>query len=193
MGHVALFICVMVSPWYGDLRAETRGEIMAEAVLFRILMVCTGNICRSPCAEGVLRHMLAENGLGARVEIDSAGTSQAHNGEEPTLEARAAAKKRGYVYTGRSRSVTDSDYRSFDLILGMDHGHMARLRARQPAGSSAELALFLSQSPHLGRDDVPDPFYGGAAAYEYALDLIEAGCRDWVEALRTRLPDVPTR
>lgn len=155
---------------------------------YRVLMVCTGNICRSPSAEGILRHMLVDAGLDRRVTVDSAGTSDFHQGETPSHLAVVAAGKRGYEFSDlRSRPLKAEDFTDFDLILAMDHGHMAKLKDRAPGNATAELAMFLSESPAVGRDDVPDPFYGGEAEYEYAFDLIETGCRDWVETLRGRV------
>lgn len=154
---------------------------------YRVLMVCTGNICRSPAAEGILRHMLAEEGLATQIEVDSAGTTAYHQGEPPSRLGVIAAKKRGYHFEDiRSRPLRPDDFSEFDLILAMDHGHFAQLKERCPSGGAAEIALFLSMSPGAEREDVPDPYYGGDAEYEYALDLIERGCRDWVTFLRER-------
>ena len=155
---------------------------------YRILMVCTGNICRSTTAEGVLRHMLKEAGLADRVAVDSAGTKDWHEGESPTPQAVVSAEARGYDFTGIfSRPLRPSDYTEFDLILGMDDSHIAHLTRSKPASASPDIRLFLDAAPDVGRHDVPDPYYGGVPEYEYSLDLIEAGCKAWVQALRERL------
>lgn len=141
---------------------------------FRVLFVCTGNICRSPTAEGVFRALVKKAGLESRVEVDSAGTRGYHVGDPPDERAVAVARSRGYDLSQlRARRVTDADFDDFDLILALDRGHLRRLRAMRPEGSRAEARLFLSD----GRD-VPDPYYGDRADFNHALDLIEAGARE---------------
>ncbi|MDW3205119.1 MAG: low molecular weight protein-tyrosine-phosphatase [Alphaproteobacteria bacterium] len=158
---------------------------MTKSRAARLLMVCTGNICRSPSAEGVLRHMAAAAGLSDRIEIDSAGTTDWHAGDPPSNPALAAAKARGYDLTElRARPLRREDYYEFDWMLAMDEGHIAHLTRHRPADATAEIVLFLDPAPEVGRGDVPDPYYGGAEDYEYSLDLIEAGCRGWLERLK---------
>jgi len=157
---------------------------MADVKTFRVLMACTGNICRSPSAEGVLRHMLDEAGLSDWIEVDSAGTMDWHVGDSPSHLAVVAAEKRGYDFTGIvARALRASDYQDFDLILAMDEGHRDFLTNNRPASAKGSIAMFLDAAPEIGRIDVPDPYYGGEAEYEYSLDLIEAGCRGWVARL----------
>lgn len=147
----------------------------------RVLMVCTGNVCRSPSAEGVLRHLLDEEGLSDHVTVDSAGTTGFHEGEGPSKLAVIAAEARGYDFSDLvSRPLRPSDYAEFDLILAMDDGHKHHLENAKPQNARAEIAMFLDSAPEAGRHDVPDPYYGGTAEYEAALDLIETGCRGWV-------------
>lgn len=157
---------------------------MTDSFPYRVLMVCTGNICRSPSAEGILRHMLAEAGLADRVEVDSAGTTGWHVGDGPSAPAVKAAARRGYDLSDlRARELAPSDFAEFDLILAMDDGHYERLTRDAPAGARARIAMFLDAAPDVGRRDVPDPYYGGDSDYEYAIDLIETGCRGWVSRL----------
>lgn len=150
-----------------------------------VLFVCTGNICRSPTAEGVFRAMVARDGLAAGFTVDSAGTYDGHVGEAPSREAVRAAARRGYDIAGlRARQVAADDLRRFDHVLAMDSGHLRALRAMAPPGLRDKPRLFLDTAPHLGLRDVADPWYGTTADYEHALDAIEAGCGALLEHLR---------
>jgi protein-tyrosine phosphatase len=163
---------------------------MTNSPSVRVLMVCTGNICRSPSAEGVLRHMLVAEGLFDRVTVDSAGTTSFHKGEGPSRLAVVAAAARGYDFSGLvSRPLRPSDYTEFDLILAMDDGHKRHLDRARPDDAPSEVAMFLDAAPEAGRPDVPDPYYGGGDDYEYALDLIETGCRGWVRRFKARFAE----
>lgn len=150
-----------------------------------VLFVCTGNICRSPTAEGVFRAMAERDGLAAGFHVDSAGTYDGHVGEPPSREAVRAAARRGYdIADLRARRVVPEDLRRFDHVLAMDSGHLRALRRLAPRGLQDKPRLFLGLAPQLGLSDVPDPWYGTAADYEHALDLIEAGCAALLEHLR---------
>lgn len=141
----------------------------------RILFVCTGNICRSPTAEGIAHHLAKMRGLADRFEFDSAGTHDYHVGEAPDRRASAAAKRRGYDLSAlRARQVSVADFQRFDLILALDRGHLAWLAQRSPANARARLMLFLDLVPGHAGEDVPDPYYGGEAGFEHVLDLCEA-------------------
>lgn len=149
-----------------------------------ILFVCTGNICRSPTGEAVLRRMTDAAGLGDAVTVESCGTHAYHIGQPPDARAQEAGERRGYDFSGqRARQICAEDFDRFDLILAMDGGHLDRLRRAAPAGRSDRIRRFLDFAPGAGRRDVPDPYYGGADDYELALDLIEAGCRGIVAML----------
>ena len=161
------------------------GEFPPVMTDVKVLIVCTGNICRSPTAEAVLRHKLAERGLGERVGVDSAGLGDWHVGDPPDRRAVARAGLRGYDLNPlRARQFTTRDYYDFDLILGMDRGHMAAMTRNRPASASAQLRLFLDYAPDpIRARDVPDPYYGGLADYDRALDLIEPGVDALIRAL----------
>ena len=138
----------------------------------RILMVCTGNICRSPTMEGVWRATAAR--LGWRGEVDSAGTEGWHAGEPPDSRSVAAARARGYELGHlRARKVERDDFRRFDLILAADLSHLRRLESMAPAEAREKVRLF------LGKGELPDPYYGGPEGFEGVLDAVERRCRAW--------------
>lgn len=156
---------------------------------FKILTVCTGNICRSPSAEVILRDRLAAAGLGAAVQVDSAGTFDYHSGHPPSEPAVRLAAARGYDLSPlRARQVAPADFAAFDLMLAMDRGHLRRLTALQPVGSRSRLSLFLEVMPAGGALDVADPYYGGDADYLAMLDVLEAAVPAWIARLREELP-----
>lgn len=148
----------------------------------RVLMVCLGNICRSPTAEAVLRAKLQAAGLAPRVEVDSAGTGSWHVGDAPDARSQRHASKRGYDLSAlRARRVAEDDFHRFDLILAMDEDNLADLKRLAPDGAHrAELRLFA----HI---EVPDPYSGGPAGFERVLDLVEVASDTWVEDLARRL------
>jgi protein-tyrosine phosphatase len=126
-----------------------------------------------------MRRMVDEAGLAEEVEIESAGTSGWHVGEPPDRRAAAAAAARGYLLESRGREVRLSDFAEFDLIVAMDHANLRALRAMAPDREARLKPRLL-----LGDADVPDPYSGGPAGFEHVLDLIEAGSRELLAALR---------
>ncbi|MBM4840235.1 low molecular weight phosphotyrosine protein phosphatase [Vibrio parahaemolyticus] len=137
----------------------------------RILVVCMGNICRSPTGEAVLRAKAKE--LGVDVDVDSAGTIGYHTGNTPDSRAMAAGKQRGYSFKGmRARQVSVQDFEDFDLVLAADKANLADLLDICPAEHRHKVSLFLSHS-NSSYDEIPDPYYGGDDGFELVLDLIE--------------------
>ncbi len=152
----------------------------------KVLFVCTGNICRSPTAEAVLRARAARRGLGDRILAASAGTHGYHIGEAPDPRTRAAASRRGYAMTGMlARRVTRADFAAFDLIVAMDSGHFAALERMAPAQHRGKLRRFMDFAPAPGASDVQDPYYGGAQGFEHVLDVIEAGIEALIDGLES--------
>ena len=153
----------------------------------RVLFVCLGNICRSPTAEGVLRHKLREAGLADQIEVASAGTGDWHVGKAPDKRSQAAAKLRGYDLSAqRAQQVSRADFATYDLILAMDNSNLRNLKALQPSTGKAELDLFLRRYD-AEVDEVPDPYYEGEQGFERVLDLIERASDLLVIELKGRL------
>lgn len=143
----------------------------------RFLMVCMGNVCRSPMAQVVTLHMARQSGL-RDIEIDSAGTHAVRGKEPPDPRARAILESRGYTLgKTRSRQITESDFSRYDLILAMDQSNLNDLRRLCPYEHSHKLRLFLEFAGEIDLRDVPDPYYGAAEGFEHVLDLCEAGAR----------------
>lgn len=151
----------------------------------RVLFVCLGNICRSPTAEAVFRDLVRREAAGLVIEVDSAGTHAYHRGDAPDARAIEAARRRGIdMCELRARSIEPSDFERFDLLLAMDEQNYRRLQQLAPPACRERIRLFLEFAPQLGRQDVPDPYYGGATGFEDVLDLIEEASRGLLAALR---------
>jgi protein-tyrosine phosphatase len=149
----------------------------------RVLMVCLGNICRSPTAEAMLRKKAHEAGLDERVEVDSAGTADYHVDSPPDRRAVAHGEKRGLKMKHlRGRQVGRADFERFDHILAMDADNLADLERIRPAGARAHVGLLLAYAPACGAREVPDPYYGGADGFERVLDLVESAADGFIAA-----------
>ena len=179
--------------------ADRTGAQRDDAGLVRVCFVCTGNICRSPMADVVLRQLaervtLADRTtLAERLVISSAGTSGWHAGEPMDPRARDALARRGYEDHGHlARSFETVWLDSLDLVVCMDRGHQQTLvsLSRGRAGDDRHLerlVMLRSFDPRAGGGvDVPDPYYGDEAEFEACLDLVEAGCRGLTEHLAGR-------
>lgn len=150
---------------------------------FSVLFICMGNICRSPTAEGVFRHVVTAAEADDRLEIDSAGTHAYHVGEPPDRRSQAAAERRGYsLHALRARRVSSDDFERFDLILAMDRLNVESLKASSEAEHHHKIRLFLDYTDG-DEMEVPDPYYGGERGFEYVLDLVEDASRGLLKTL----------
>ena len=153
----------------------------------RVLFVCMGNICRSPTAEAVVRELARREAADIALLVDSAGTHGYHTGDPPDERSIAAAQRRGYDLSAlRARVIDASDFQRFDLVVAMDEEVHVRLRRIAPPAYASRLVLFMDFAPGVGRRDVPDPYYGGAAGFEDVLDLVEEGARGLLARLAAR-------
>ncbi len=150
-----------------------------------ILFVCTGNICRSPMAEGAFRE--AASRLGVEAAADSAGLGAWHVGEPPDRRARAVARAGGVDIDGlRGRQVEAADFHRFDMIVALDHGHLCGLERLRPAGARASLSLLLDHVPGREGREVADPYYGEIADFEAVWADVRAAAEGLVAALAAR-------
>ncbi|WP_345810929.1 low molecular weight protein-tyrosine-phosphatase [Paraburkholderia sp. PREW-6R] len=158
-----------------------------------ICFVCLGNICRSPTAEGVMRHLVGEAKLAERILIDSAGTGDWHIGAPPDDRAQRAASRRGYELSAlRGRQIGAADFERFDLLIAMDDANVAALRKICPPSQRDKIRLLMEFVPEAderwdGAREVVDPYFGGEAGFEQVLDQCEAACRGLIAALRPQL------
>ena len=154
----------------------------------RLLFVCLGNICRSPTAEGTMRALVEEAGLGRQVQLDSAGTGAWHLGEPPDRRAIVAARARGIELHGAAREVMRTDFDDFDLVLAMDRSNMRALRRLAPSEEAREKVRLLREfdpaSAGAADLDVPDPYYGATGGFDEVLDLVQAACAGLLDHIR---------
>lgn len=150
-----------------------------------VLFVCLGNICRSPTAEGVFTHLVNAAGLQDRIEIDSAGTSDAHVGEAPDTRMQKAVLDRGYDLSAlRARQVKPEDLDDFDYILPMDRQNQADVEDLVTELEQLDkIRLLLSYNPSA-ITEVPDPYYGGDAGFQQVIDLVESACKRLLVQIR---------
>lgn len=154
----------------------------------RLLMVCLGNICRSPTAHGVMESFISDRDLERFIEVDSAGTGNYHIGAPPDSRATEAALKRGYnLGFQRARQVNASDFLEFDHIIAMDKSNLTDLRGRCPIAHQHKLKLLLEFS-NGNQDEVPDPYWSGQDGFEQVLDMVEEACSALLDSVATDIP-----
>ena len=158
--------------------------VSGSAALVKVLFVCTGNICRSPLAEGLLRALAAEAAVADRVTAASAATHDYEVGDPPDPRAVASAKRRGIdIADLRARQVDESDFAIYDLIVALDRGHRTILRCAAPPEARSRIRLLMEFVPGEA-PDVPDPYYGDTQGFDPVRDMIERGVRGLLAHLR---------
>ena len=152
-----------------------------------VLFVCLGNICRSPLAEGIFRHLVSEAGLAEKFEIESAGTGAWHVGERPDARAEMVANQHGVELGSRARQITEDDVGQYDYVIAMDRENLRNIqRMADATGSEAAIHLLREFDPEGGEGaEVPDPYYGGASGFETVYEMVHRSCRVLLDRLRS--------
>jgi protein-tyrosine phosphatase len=151
--------------------------------MIRVLLVCTGNICRSPMAEGVFRDMVEKAGLSDKIHIESAGTGPWHVGERAHHGTRRILEQKGIQYDERAQQMSRADLSRYDYILGMDESHMRNIR--RLGDTDAETRRFLSYANDAKlttETEIPDPYYSGK--FDLVYELVEVGSRALLDHIR---------
>ncbi|GAA4867142.1 low molecular weight protein-tyrosine-phosphatase [Luteimonas vadosa] len=149
-----------------------------------MLVVCLGNICRSPMAEGALRARIDAAGLSDRVEVDSVGTGGWHAGDPPDARAIGTAARHGVDISGlRARQLRPADFEAFDLILCADRANLRDVQARMPSACAARPVLMLAWAGQGHAAEIPDPYSGGKSDFEHAWTLVDAAAEAIVDRL----------
>ena len=152
---------------------------------YKVLVVCLGNICRSPAAHGIFEHMVKESGLQDKIEVDSAGTYGGHRGELPDRRMRTAAMYRGYALTHKSRPVSSLDFLDFDLIVAMDDQNYEDLMHLAPSVEAThKIKRMASYLTTHSISYIPDPYYMGTEGFSLVLDLLEEGCKNLFDEIK---------
>ena len=151
----------------------------------KLLFVCLGNICRSPAAEAVMKHLVEERNLSHLFYINSAGIGAWHTGQLPDKRMRVQGAARGYLFDHRAQQVKREDFLRYDYLIGMDDENIHDLRRLAPDKESADKIICLANylQKYAGEPTIPDPYYEGTKDFIRALDLIEDACKGLLDAL----------
>lgn len=152
-----------------------------------VLMVCMGNICRSPLAHGLFEELVHREGLSERIIVDSAGTHAYHVGEAPDPRSQQTAERHGIdLSQQRARRVAQTDFDRFDYILAMDRDNYGMLISSSPSEHQHKIRLFLEFAPQRKEREVPDPYYGGAEGFDRVYDMVNEAAAGLLEEIRRR-------
>ena len=154
----------------------------------KVLMVCMGNICRSPLAHGVFERMVKEEGLSDLIEVDSSGTHSWHVGNPPDPRSQEVAMRHGLdLNYQQARKVTSADIDDYDYILAMDRDNLEILQALAKNKESLnKIALFLDFAEGIELSEVPDPYYGGPGGFDHVYELVEAAASGLLQSINQR-------
>ena len=157
---------------------------MSDIKTVSVVFVCMGNICRSPTAEGVFRHVVHVNNLQDVIKIDSAGTHAYHIGESPDSRSQATAKSRGVDLSAqRARKVESNDFDRFDYVIAMDRSNYENLKVLATTEQQKRLHLFMSFTQDWDDDEVPDPYYGAGDGFTTVFDMVQSASEGLLEAI----------
>lgn len=152
----------------------------------KVLFVCLGNICRSPLAEGIMKHKLQLLGLADRIEVDSCGTANYHIGELPDSRTRRNAKKNGVILNHRGRQLSSDDLDQFDFILAMDRSnHNNILKLIDDPRFISKVKLVREFDPEQG-EEVPDPYYGDEDDFQQVFDILNRSIDGFIRHLQSK-------
>ncbi|MEE2996657.1 MAG: low molecular weight protein-tyrosine-phosphatase [Pseudomonadota bacterium] len=155
--------------------------------MFRVLFVCTGNICRSPTAEGIFKNLLSERCLTDRIEADSAGIGSWHAGDPPDTRSTETALTHGVdIRDQRARILRPQDFKFFNLLLAMDAGHYTAMNQACPSGLQSRIEMLMKYAPESGISDVPDPYYGSGDGFERVFEMIEIASKGLLDQIESR-------
>lgn len=152
----------------------------------KILFVCLGNICRSPLAEGILKHKLKLMGLDSKVMVDSCGTSNYHIGDLPDSRTRDNAKKNGITLDHRGRQLSNKDIDQFDIILAMDRSNYNNILRLVDDSSLKSKVMLMREFDHQEGTEVPDPYYGGEDGFQEVFDILDRSIDEFIRHLKSK-------
>ena len=152
---------------------------------YKLLFVCLGNICRSPSAENIMKHLIEQAGLSDRIICDSAGTSSYHIGSPPDRRMTIAAKNRGIKLEGEARQFQKTDFEEFDLILAMDRENYRDILYLDRDGKYKDkVRLMCDFCTRHNIKEVPDPYYGGPEGFDRVIDILLDACEGLLQSIR---------